>query len=82
MLLAGVSMAALAGVAIYWVAGIGIVRFYLIGAVILSWKLLLEPAREVYRNPSPQWRLLCSTKASYMPAGFLVVALLSMILPI
>lgn len=81
VLLAGVSMAALAGIAIYWEAGNGIGRFYLIGAAILSWKLLLEPAREVYRNPSPATAASLFNKASYMPAGFLVVALLSMILP-
>ncbi|MBI5248981.1 MAG: UbiA family prenyltransferase [Desulfomonile tiedjei] len=80
MLLAGVSMAALAGIAIYWVAGNGIGPFYLIGAAVLSWKLLLEPARGVYYDPTPVTAAALFNKASYMPAGFLAVVVVSIIL--
>lgn len=82
VLLAGVSMAVLSGIAIYWLAGKGIGPFYLIGAACLSWKLLLQPAREVYYDPNPATAAALFNKASYMPLGFLVVALISMLKPI
>jgi 4-hydroxybenzoate polyprenyltransferase len=82
VLLIGVSMAALAGIAIYWTAGNGIGRIYLIGAAILSWKLLLKPARQVYYDPTPTAAASLFNKASYMPLGFLLVALASIIMPL
>lgn len=82
ILLAGISMATLAGIAIYWTAGPGIGPFYLIGAALVSWKLLLEPAREVYYNPTYAAAASLFNKASYMPLGFLVVVLISILLPL
>jgi len=81
VLLIGVSMATLAGIAVYWFSGKGIGLFYLFGAGVLSWKLLLEPAREVYKSPSPETAASLFNRASYMPAAFLMAALISTALP-
>lgn len=82
ILLAGISVAASAGVIIYWVAGLGLGTFYLVGAAVLSWKLLLQPARQVYLNPGPETAACLFNRASYMPLGYLVVALISLGLPL
>ncbi len=80
-LLVANSMAALAGVAIYWVAGVGVGRLYPVGAAILGWWLLLEPARRVYYDPSPATATSLFNRASYVPLGFLVLVLICVFLP-
>lgn len=77
-LIAGVSMAAFGGVAIYFLAGDGIGLLYPIGAALLGWLLLLAPARRVYYEPGRRTAAALFNKASYMPAGFLVLVVMSM----
>ncbi len=81
MLLVGVSIAAVGGMVVYWFAGAGVGLLYPIGAVILGWKLLLEPARAVYYKPVPETCATLFNRASYMPLGFLVLTAVSIILP-
>jgi 4-hydroxybenzoate polyprenyltransferase len=81
-IVAAVSMAAFGGIAIYWVAGPGIGWIYPLGAAALGWKLLLEPARELYYNPGSAEATSLFNMASYMPIGFLLLAVLSIYLPI
>jgi 4-hydroxybenzoate polyprenyltransferase len=81
-MLSAVSMAAMAGVAIYWLAGSGLGAIYPVGAAILGWKLVLEPARVVYSQPSPASAAALFNKASYMPLSFLVLIVLSMYSPV
>jgi 4-hydroxybenzoate polyprenyltransferase len=80
-LLAANSMAVFGGIAIYWVAGVGIGQLYPIGAAILGWWLLLEPARRLYYNPSPTTAASLFNKASYIPLAFLLLVLVGMVLP-
>lgn len=77
-LVGGVFMAAFGGVAVYFVAGNGIGPLYPIGAAVLAWVLLLEPARRVYRDPGPGTATALFNKAGYMPAAFLVLVVVSM----
>jgi 4-hydroxybenzoate polyprenyltransferase len=81
-LLVAVSMAAVGGVAIYWVAGAGVDWPYPIGAAILGWLLLLKPAKQVYYDPGPATAATLFNRASYMPAGFLILVLISIYLPV
>jgi 4-hydroxybenzoate polyprenyltransferase len=81
-IVAAVSMAAFGGIAIYWVAGPGIGWIYPLGAAALGWKLLLEPARELYYHPGSAEAASLFNMASYMPLGFLLLAVLSIYLPI
>jgi 4-hydroxybenzoate polyprenyltransferase len=81
-IVAAVSMAAFGGIAIYWVAGPGIGWIYPLGAAALGWKLLLEPARELYYNPGSAEAASLFNMASYMPIGFLLLAVLSICFPI
>ena len=78
-LLCGVAMAAFGGVAIYWPAGTGIGWVYPIGAALLGWILLLNPAREVYGNPTPDTAARLFNRASYLPASFLGLVLVSIL---
>jgi 4-hydroxybenzoate polyprenyltransferase len=80
-MLAAVSMAAIAGVAIYWLAGPGLGAIYPLGAALLGWKLMLEPAREVYYRPGPSTAAALFNRASYLPVSFLVLIVLSMYAP-
>ncbi len=73
-LVAAVSMAAVSGLAIYWFAGDGVGLLYPVGAVILAWKLLLEPARRVYYDPGNASAETLFNRASYLPVSFLVLA--------
>jgi len=81
-MVAAVSMACMAGVAIYWLGAQGLGRYYPIGAAILSWQLLLAPARKVYYDPSPASAAALFNKASYMPVCFLVLGVLAICLPV
>lgn len=81
-MLSAVSMAAMAGVAIYWLGSRGLSAIYPLGAAILGWKLLLAPARDVYYHPSPATAAALFNKASYMPVSFLVLVVLSMYSPL
>jgi 4-hydroxybenzoate polyprenyltransferase len=72
-LVAAISMAAVCGVAVYWYAGEGVGLLYPIGAVLLGWKLLLEPARKVYYEPGNASAESLFNRASYMPLSFLVL---------
>ncbi|MDQ7781355.1 MAG: UbiA family prenyltransferase [Desulfomonilaceae bacterium] len=77
-LVAAVSMAAACGTAVYWFAGDGIGMLYPVGAVLLGWKLLLEPARCVYHDPGTTSAETLFNRASYMPLCFLVLVVVSM----
>ncbi len=77
-----VSIAAFTGLAIYWFAGTGLGPVYPIGAVVLGWLLLLQPARTLYYAPGPVASARLFNRASYMPVSFLVLIVLSMFLPI
>jgi len=78
---AAVSMAAFGGVAIYWMAGPGIRWIYPLGAAALGWKLLVEPARNLYYDPGSAKAAVLFNRASYMPVGFLALAVLSIYFP-
>jgi 4-hydroxybenzoate polyprenyltransferase len=77
-----VSMAAFGGIAIYWVAGSGLGWIYPLGAAVLGWKLLLEPARQLYHDPGPAQAASLFNRASYMPVGFLMLAVLAIYFPL
>ncbi|MBM4326006.1 MAG: ubiquinone biosynthesis protein UbiA [Deltaproteobacteria bacterium] len=81
VLVSAVSIASFAGVVIYWFAGAGVGLIYPIGAVVLGWKLLLEPAREVYRDPGAHRAASLFNKASYMPLAFLILTAISILMP-
>lgn len=81
-LIGGAFMATFGGVAIYFLAGDGIGLLYPVGAAILGWFLLLEPARRVYYDPGRQTAAALFNKASYMPLSFLVLVVASMYLSV
>jgi 4-hydroxybenzoate polyprenyltransferase len=81
VLLVGAAMAVLAGVAIYLTAGHGIGPLYPVGAAAIGWILLLKPAREVYRDPGPQAASALFNRASYVPAAFLGLVTLCILIP-
>jgi 4-hydroxybenzoate polyprenyltransferase len=78
-LIVSISMAVVCSVAIYWLAGPNVGPFYPIGAVILGWVLLVEPARKVYYDPSPANAASLFNKASYMPTCFLGLVVVSIL---
>lgn len=80
--LAAISMAALAGIGIFWLAGSGVGMLYLPGAVIIGWKLLLQPVRRVYHEPRPEAAASLFNFASYMPPAFLLVTLIAILVPL
>lgn len=81
ILVSAAAMAAFGGVAIHWVSASGIGLLYVPGAVVLGWVLLLDPAREVFRNPGPRTCAVLFNRASYMPVAFLVLVVVSMYVP-
>jgi 4-hydroxybenzoate polyprenyltransferase len=81
-MLCGVSMAAFGGVVIYWLAGTGLGRWYPFAAAIAGWSLLMEPARRVYYDPVPDHAAALFNRASYMPLTFLILAVLSILMPL
>jgi len=80
VMLTAIAMAASAGIALYWLAGNGVGWLYPVGAALLAWKLLFEPARRVYYHPGPAAAASLFDKASYMPVSFLVLAVISIYL--
>lgn len=72
------SIAAISGVAIYWVAGRGVGWLYPVGAAALGWALLLQPARRLYYEPGRPAAASLFNRASYMPAAFLALTVVSM----
>lgn len=72
-LVAAISMAAACGLAVYWFAGDGVGLLYPIGAALLGWTLLLEPARRVYYDPGSASAETLFNRASYLPVSFLVL---------
>ncbi len=80
IMLAAISMATSAGIALYWMAGNDVGWLYPIGAALLAWKLLLEPARRVYYHPGPAAAASLFDKASYMPVSFLLLVVISIYL--
>ena len=76
--IAACSIAAISGVAIYWVAGRGVGWLYPFGALVLGWILLLEPARRLYYEPGRAAAASLFNKASYMPASFLALTFVSL----
>jgi hypothetical protein len=77
-----VGMSAFGGVAIYWLAGPGVGWLYPVGAALLGWKLLVDPAREVFRNPTPGTAAKLFNRASYVPVTFLALVVASILLPL
>jgi 4-hydroxybenzoate polyprenyltransferase len=77
VLVAAVSMAVFGGVVIFWLAGSGVGWLYPLGAAVLGWILLLGPARAVYRDSVPKTAAALFNNASYMPASFLVLIVVS-----
>jgi 4-hydroxybenzoate polyprenyltransferase len=80
ILVSAISMAAFAGMAIYWLTAHNFGLVYPIGAAILSWTLLLKPAREVYRKPNKLSAALLFNRASYMPPAFLILIVVSILI--
>jgi 4-hydroxybenzoate polyprenyltransferase len=80
VMLTAIAMAAGAGIALYWMAGDGVSWIYPIGAALIAWKLLLEPARRVYYHPGPALAASLFNKASYMPISFLILVVISIYL--
>ncbi|MEW6443971.1 MAG: UbiA family prenyltransferase [bacterium] len=76
---AAASMAAFAGVAIYWLSGPGIGPIYPLGAAVIGWKLLLQPARKLYADPCPETAAALFNRASYVPLAFLVLTTLALV---
>lgn len=72
-----VSMASLAGVLIYGFAGDGVGILYPIGATIISWYLLLSPARELFHRADVKAAANLFNKGSYLPVSFLVLTVLA-----
>lgn len=81
-MLCAIAAAAAAGIAIYWLAGPGVGKIYPVGAAILGWILLIEPARRVYYDPGPSAAAALFNRASYMPAAFLVLIAISIMAPL
>jgi 4-hydroxybenzoate polyprenyltransferase len=77
IMVVAVSVAVSAGVAAYWLTSGNLGSIYVPGAALLGWILLLEPVRNVYRDPGPKTAAALFNKASYMPAGFLILAVIS-----
>lgn len=75
------SMAALAGIAVFWFSGPGVGWIYPVGVALLSWKLLLEPARGLFRHPGPASAAALFNRSSYLPLGCLVIAVCSILGP-
>jgi 4-hydroxybenzoate polyprenyltransferase len=81
-IVSAVSMAAFAGIAIYFLAGKGVGIIYPLGAAALGWLLLMEPARSLYYNPGPSAAAMLFNRASYAPLGFLLLTTASILAPI
>jgi len=81
ILVSAAAMAAFGGVAIHWFAGAGIGWLYVPGAAVLGWMLLIDPAREVYRDPGPRTAAALFNRASYVPVAFLILVVVSMYVP-
>jgi 4-hydroxybenzoate polyprenyltransferase len=80
IMLTAIAMAVSAGIALYWMAGNGVSWLYPIGAALIAWKLLLQPARNVYYHPGPASAASLFDKASYMPVSFLVLVVISILM--
>lgn len=80
-LLVAVAMAAFGSVTVYWVAGSGVGILYPIGAVILAWFLLLDPARKLYYSPGTDTAAALFNRASYVPVSFFGLTVVSILLP-
>ncbi|HTY23575.1 MAG TPA: UbiA family prenyltransferase [Desulfomonilaceae bacterium] len=80
--IAAASMATFAGVAMYFLAGKGVGILYPIGAAVLGWWLLLQPARDLYYTPGPRAAAALFNRASYMPVSFLVLTAFSIMIAI
>jgi len=79
--LVSVGAAALGGIVIYWLSAGALSRIYPIGAAVLGWLLLLEPARSVYYEPGPRTAAVLFNRGSYMPLSFLLLAVFSILMP-
>jgi 4-hydroxybenzoate polyprenyltransferase len=77
IMIVAVSLAVCAAVAAYWLARGDLGVIYVPGAALLGWILLLEPVRGVYRDPGPKTAAALFNKASYMPAAFLILSIIS-----
>jgi 4-hydroxybenzoate polyprenyltransferase len=81
ILVSSVSMAAITGVVIYWLAGTGLSPVYPVGAALLGWFLLIAPARQVFMDPGPRTAAALFNRASHMPPLVLGLVVLSMVIP-
>jgi 4-hydroxybenzoate polyprenyltransferase len=81
-IVSAVSVAAFAGIAIYFLAGRGVGILYPLGAAALGWLLLMEPARSLYYSPGPSAAAMLFNRASYVPVCFLLLTAASILLPI
>lgn len=82
IMVVAVSMAAFAGVAIYFVAGSGISPLYPFGAAILGYLMLLRPAKCVYESAGVETATSLFNRASYMPLSFLILTVASILIPV
>ncbi|MFA6223386.1 MAG: UbiA family prenyltransferase [Desulfomonilaceae bacterium] len=82
IMIVAVSMAAFAGVAIYFVAGSGVSLVYPFAAAILGYLTLLRPARHVYESPGVETATSLFNRASYMPLSFLILTVVSTLITV
>ena len=80
-IVSAVSIAAFAGISIYFLAGKGVGMLYPFGAALLGWFLLMRPAHNLYYDASPGTAALLFNRASYMPLGFLLMTGVSILFP-
>jgi 4-hydroxybenzoate polyprenyltransferase len=80
-LVAAASMAALAGVVIYFAASPSIGKIYPLGAAVLGWALLMAPTRKLYDDPGKILAAALFNRASYLPWAFLLLTIASIYSP-
>ncbi len=79
IMIVAVSMAVIAGVFAYRLSAGTLGALYPIGAALLGWFLLLQPARAVYNNPGPETAARLFNWAGFMPPAFLVLITLAIL---
>jgi 4-hydroxybenzoate polyprenyltransferase len=80
VLVVTVSMTSFAGVAVFLLAGPGVGLTYPVGSILLGYFLLLKPAKIVYESPGPREAASLFNRASYMPLGFLLLTVISILM--
>ena len=82
IMIVAVSMAAFAGVTIYFVAGSGVSPLFPFGAAILGYLMLLRPAKLVYESAGVETATSLFNRASYMPLSFLILTVACILIPV